>query len=84
MVGLTISMHFQQFENLKFLFFPGEYVLGPTKNPCNVSNRPELGRIVPILLENPDSTSVGTRVSQFRRTALTSQRAEKYIFVKLS
>ena len=55
-----------------------------SKNPCRVSNRPELGGIVPILLENPDSTSVWTRVSQFWRTALTSQRAEKYIFAKLS
>ena len=54
------------------------------KYPCRVSNRPELGGIVPILLENPDSTSVGIRVSQFWRTALTSQRAEKCVFVKLS
>ena len=29
MVGLTVSMHFQQFEELKFLFFPGEHVPGP-------------------------------------------------------
>ena len=78
-------MHFQQFENLKFIFFPGEHVPGQLKHPCRVpSNRPELGGIVPILLEKPDSNSVGTRVSQFWRTTLTSQRAEKYIFVKLS
>ena len=80
MVGLTISMHFQQFENLKFLFFPGEYVPGPPKIPCSVSNRPEFGGIVPILLENPDSTSVGTQVSQFWRTAVTSQRASREIY----
>ena len=73
-------MHFQQFENFKFLFSPGEHVPGPPKNPC----RPKLGGTVPILLENPDSTSVGTRLSQFWRTAHTSQRAEKYIFAKLS
>ena len=60
MVGLTISLHFHQFENFKFLFFPGEHAPGPLKNPCRVSNRPDLGGIVPILLENPDSTSVGT------------------------
>ena len=84
MVGLSISMHFQQFENLKFLFFPGEHVPGPPKIPWRVSNYPEVGGIVPILLENPGSTSVGTQILQFWRTALTSERAEKYIFVKLS
>ena len=56
MVGLTILMHFQQFENLKFLnFFPGEHAPGPPKSPCRVSKHPELGGIVPILLENPES-----------------------------
>ena len=55
MVGSTISMYFQQFEDLKFLFFPGEHVPEPPKNPCEVSNCPELGGIVPILLENPES-----------------------------
>ena len=61
MVGLTISnMYFQQFDDLKFLFFLEEYATGPPKNPCKVSNCPELGGTVPILLENPDSTPVGT------------------------
>ena len=57
MVGLTISMHFQLFEDLKFrFFFPEEHVPpGPPKNPCSVSNRPEWGGIVPILLKNPKS-----------------------------
>ena len=54
-----------------------------------MSNRPELGGIVPILLEhteyaNPDSTSAGTRVSQLCTLALASQRVEKYMFVELS
>ena len=46
MVGLIISVHFQQFENLKFLiFFWKEHA------PSKVANRPELGG----LLENPKS-----------------------------
>ena len=48
-------MHFQQFEDLKFLFFLGAHAPGPPQNPCRVSNRHELGGIVPILLENPKS-----------------------------
>ena len=55
MVGLAISMHFQQFEYLKFLFFPGEHAPGPPPKSCRVSNRPELSRMIPILLENPES-----------------------------
>ena len=54
MVGLTISMHFQQFEDLKFIFFLEDHAPGPPRNPCRVSNRPKLGGIVPILLENPE------------------------------
>ena len=63
MVGLTISMYFQQFEDLKFLIFPGEHAPGPPKNPCKVSNRPELGGIVPISLENPESRLDSSRDS---------------------
>ena len=56
MVRLTISMHFQQFEDLKFRIFSGRACpLPPKKTPCRVSKRPELGGIVPILLENPES-----------------------------
>ena len=84
MLGLKISMYFQQFEDLKFLFFfPAEHAPGPPKNPCRVSNRPELGGLSWSYsrIQNPDSTSVATRVAQFWRTALTSQRTKKYIFV---
>ena len=56
MVRLTISMHFQQFEDLKFLiFFSWEACPRTSQNPCRVFNRHELGRIVSILLENPKS-----------------------------
>ena len=49
MVGLIILVHFQQFENLKFLIFSQkEHAPGPPKNPSRVANRPELGG----LLEN--------------------------------
>ena len=44
MIGMTISIHFQQFEDLIFPFYSGGACSG-------VSNRPELGGIVPILLE---------------------------------
>ena len=44
MVALTISMHFQQFEDLKFRIFSGV-----------AYTRTKLGGIVPILLENPES-----------------------------
>ena len=57
MVGLTILMHFQQFEDFKFLFFPGEHAPAPPYNPCRVSNCPKLGRIVPILLKNPKNAT---------------------------
>ena len=87
MVGLTISMHFQQFEDLKFLFCPGSMPPDTPKTfaECpTVPNWAGLSRFY-LRIPNPDSTSVGrTRVSQFWRTALTSQRTEKYIFVKLS
>ena len=50
MIGLITSVHFQQFENLKFLIFPPkEYAPGPPKNPSRVAN--DLGG----LLENPES-----------------------------
>ena len=59
MVRLTILMYFQQFEELKFRIFSGGACSPPPpphkKNPCRVSKRPELGGIVPILLENPES-----------------------------
>ena len=51
MVGLTILVPFQQFEDIKFIiFFPREHAPGPP-NSCRVSNRPDLGGIVPTLLE---------------------------------
>ena len=65
-------------------FFPGEHVPGPPKTLA-VSNRHDLGGIVPIvpiLLDNPESWFDFSRVTS--RSALTSQRAEKYVFVKLS
>ena len=55
MVGLTISMHLQQFEDLQFLIFPGEHAPVPSKIPSRVANRLELGGNAPILLENPES-----------------------------
>ena len=64
MVGLTISRHLQQFEDLEFLFFSGGALPPdppPQKNPCLVSNRPELGGVVPILLKNPESR-ISTRL----------------------
>ena len=54
-VGLTISMHLQQFEGLKFLIFSEGTCPGPPQDPCWVSNCPDLGGIVSILLENPKS-----------------------------
>ena len=54
-VGLTIWMHFQQFEDLNFLIFTGEHAPVPPKNPCRVSNYLKISGIVPILLENPES-----------------------------
>ena len=60
MVRLAISMHFQQFEDLKFRFFFSGGACprtpsAPQKTPYRVSKRPELGGIVPVLLENPES-----------------------------
>ena len=55
MVRLTLSMHFQQFEDLKFQIFSGEACPGTPQNPCRASKRRELGAIVSILLENPES-----------------------------
>ena len=62
LVGLTILMYFQQFEDFKFLFFSGGVCPGPRYNPCRVSNRPELCGIVPIYLRIPkcNLTSVRT------------------------
>ena len=57
MVRLTISVHFQQFEDLEFLIFSGEASPAtppPKKTPCTLSKRPELGGIVSILLESPE------------------------------
>ena len=51
MVGLTISMHFQQFEELKFLIFSGRACPRTPLNPSRVSNGPDLGGIAMILLE---------------------------------
>ena len=42
MVRLAISMHFQQFEDLKFLIFSGEACPGTPQTPCKVSKRREL------------------------------------------
>ena len=64
-LGLTISMLFQQFGRPRFsIFFPGEHAPGPPlKHPSRVSNRPELDENIRILLDNPnrDSISVGTQ-----------------------
>ena len=51
-----------------------------------VPNRPELRGIVPILLENPEHRLDFSRDKNIPlcTSALTSQRAEKYMFVKLS
>ena len=46
MVKLTIQMHFQQFDDFKFLIFCRE---------SRVSNCSGLGGMVPILVENPES-----------------------------
>ena len=51
MIGLTNSMHFQQFEDFKFQFFSG----GSCSRIPLMSIRLDLGEIVPILLENPES-----------------------------
>ena len=80
MVGLTISMHFQQFENLKFLFFPGEYVPGPPKNPCSVPNRPELGGIVPIYLRIPTRLQSGHEYPNFGEQ-LSQANEQRNIFL---
>ena len=45
MVGLTVSMHFQQFEELKLLFFSGGACPRTPLNSSRVSNRPDLGGI---------------------------------------
>ena len=56
MVGLTISMHFQQFEDLKVQLFPGGPCSRiPLKTLAESSICSDLGGIVPILLENPES-----------------------------
>ena len=85
MVRLTISVHFQQFEDPKFLNFPGEHAPGPPKSPCRVSKRPELGGIVSILLANPESRLNFSRetsipISNNRSHKLTSR---EIYFVKI-
>ena len=62
MVGLTISMHFQQFEELKFLIYSG-----------GACPRPDLGEIVPILLENPES-----RLDFSRNTSIPILKISSY------
>ena len=49
MVGLTISMYFQQFENLKFLFLSGGACHRPPKNPLQSVQPSRIWRIVLIL-----------------------------------
>ena len=64
MLGLTISMLFQQFGRPQFsIFFSGGARPRTPKIPSRVSNRPELDENIPILPENPnrDSISVGTQ-----------------------
>ena len=47
MVGLKVSMHFQQFEGPQIsIFSPKEHASRPPKTPWRVSNRPSLGGIV--------------------------------------
>ena len=89
MVGLTISTHFQQFEDLKFLNFSGgacRRTPPPKKNPSRVSNRPELGENVSILLENSESqlelsqdTSIPILKNIFHKST-----SREIFFVKLS
>ena len=57
MVGLTISMYFQQFEDFKFLFFPGGACPQPPKKPLQSvqTSRITCRRIVLILVKNPKS-----------------------------
>ena len=59
MIGLTISMHFQHLKTSNLEFFLGEHAPGQTpKNrlqSVQACARPELGGIVPILRENPES-----------------------------
>ena len=47
-------MYFQQFEDLKIIFFLGENASGPLKTLAEVQ-RSDLGGNVSILLENPES-----------------------------
>ena len=56
MVGLKISVHFQQFKDLNFLIFSrGSMPQDPPKTQAELPTVPKLGRNVPILLENPES-----------------------------
>ena len=60
MVRLTISSISSNLKTSNFLFFRGKHAPGlpsppPPPNPYRVSKRPELGGIVSILLENPES-----------------------------
>ena len=80
MVGLIISVHFQQFENLKFLIFSRkEHAPGPPKSPSRVANRPELGG----LLENPESRldfSRNTSILILKNTSLQANE-QRNIFL---
>ena len=92
-IGLTISMHFQQFEDLEFLILFRRSMLPESSDPHKTALqsvqafriRRGLSRFYFIRIPNLDSTSVRTRVSRFWITApLTSQRAANYILIKLS
>ena len=82
MVGLTILMLFQQFEELKFLFF----FLGSMPPDPVKPFRPDLGGIVPILLDNPESLLSFSRDMSAPTLKISSYKPtsrEVYIF-KLS
>ena len=64
MLGLTISVLFQQFGRPQVSIFFSRGSTPPyPPNPSRVSNRPEVDENIPILPENPncDSISVGTQ-----------------------
>ena len=68
MVGLTISMHFQQFEELNFIyFFPREHALRPFKTLAESPTVPIWEGLSGFYsrVPNPNSTSDSTRVSRF-------------------
>ena len=85
MVGLTISTHFQQFEELKFLNFSGGACPRTPKNPSRVSNRPELGENVSILLGNFESQlKSGHEYPDFEEQLSQANEQRNIFFVKLS